>query len=207
MLNACTVMTSLSDEDMAYNSGLSETDDASLSTMTTQWKDTTGKRGPYRPSVTGFLVEYRSDEGPLSPWKYASLVPDTVLSYTHKHAISAPQHFDLVILRFGRSEKCFDEVKNALRGLASIQVENITVFRNKKNTNRMYYLKNKVFPKKVSLPHHTLREWDIVKGANAFDGMATLLDFMQSNDILGMEWSRSQRSKAQKLLQKYNLQF
>jgi hypothetical protein len=189
---------SFSDEDVAY-------EDEDLDNPTQE--KVRGKRGPYRPSITGFLLEYKSTEGPLSPWKYSSLVPDSVLSYTITHAVSAPEHFDLVILRFGRAEKCFKEVEAALKGLSSIRVEKITVFRNKKNTNRLYYLKNNVFPKKLSLPHHSLREWDVVNGAKAFSGMGPLLDFMEQNDVLETSWSRVQRSKAAKLLTKYNLQF
>jgi hypothetical protein len=160
-----------------------------------------GRRGHYRPSVVGFMVEYHGADA-LSPWQYSSLVPDTVLSYsTPTH-----QHYDLVVLRFGRAEEKFQAVEAALRAHASISVDGITVFKNKKNANRLYYLKNKVFPRKA---HHSLREWKVVEAAKEFNGMGDFLNHMQENDVsssCGM-WSHHQRTKAEKILDKYDLKF
>lgn len=160
-----------------------------------------GRRGRYLHGIVGFLVEYQSP-APLSPWQYSSLIPDTIMSY------STPDpsvHHDLVILRFGRPEKLWEALEGALRGSAGITVNEITVFRNKKNTNRLQYLKSTLFPKKAQ--KHGLRTWSIVSAAKDFRGMDDFLEHFRSNDLTGSPWSQPRKTKAERLLCKYHLKF
>jgi hypothetical protein len=157
-------------------------------------------RGKYQPSIIGFLLEYHA-ESPLSPWAYSSLVPDRVLSY------SSDTHFDLVILRFGRSEKRYNVLLDALNSQQSIRVQNITVFKNSKNANRLHYLRRVIFPKMGSLYHHHMREWSLKDSAKQFVGMDTFLKFMVDNDITLNAWTTNQCTKARRTLSKYNLEF
>ena len=161
-------------------------------------KSSRGSRGHYSPSIVGFLMEY-SSQAPLSPWKYSSLIPDTILSYS----IPAPQmHYDLVVLRFGRPEKKWEALESALRSMADIAVNKITVFRNRKNSNRLHYLKNSVFPKQAH--DYGMRTWDVVRAALDFQGMDNLLEHFMKHDITASPWPKR---KAQRLLDKYSLKF
>lgn len=161
-------------------------------------KSSRGRRGHYSPSIVGILVEY-SSQAPLSPWKYSSLIPDTILSYS----IPAPQmHYDLVVLRFGRSEKKWEALESALRSLADIAVNTITVFRNRKNSNRLHYLKKTVFPKQAR--DYGMRTWNVVVAAKDFQGMDDFLEYFMRHDITSSPWPKR---KAERLLDKYPLRF
>lgn len=159
-------------------------------------------RGNYKPSFIGLMVEYEAD-APLTPSRYASLIPDTVLSYT----TPTNTHNDLVILRFGRPEFKFHELANALNGMSNIKVQNIQSFQNRKNSNRLHYLKNVVFPRMGAIHHQTVRVWHIKNAIKNFDGVARFLNYLEENDITlehGAKWSRKQHRKAATLLSKYN---
>ena len=160
--------------------------------------DSTTKRGPYRPSIVGFLIEYQA-EAPLQPLQtYSSLIPDTVLSYSS----DAATHCDLVILRFGRAEQKFEVMANVLK--ASVRVLDIKVFKNGKNSNRLNYLRTVVFPK-----HHGLRKWYVKDAAMHFNGIFAFLRCLEENDITleDRTWSAVEKRKAIKLLSKYHLEF
>jgi hypothetical protein len=148
-------------------------------------------------------MEYMA-EAPLSPLNYGYLVPDLVLSYSPK----ADTHIDLVILRFGRAEQKYNELEKALRGVASIRVQNLDVFKNKKNANRLQYLKNAIFPRMGTLhDHHGLRKWNIKDATKGFDGMLNFLKHLEENDISKTKWSAEQFRKAAYVLSKYHLTF
>lgn len=157
------------------------------------------KRGPYRPSIVGFLVEYQAG-APLEPLQmYSSLIPDTVLSYSSDIAAT---HCDLVILRFGRAEQQFEVMANVLK--ASVRVTDIKVFKNGKNSNRLNYLRTVVFPR-----HHGLRKWSVKDAARQFNGIFSFLNCLEENDISveDRKWSAAQKRKAIKLLAKYHLEY
>ncbi len=153
-------------------------------------------RGRYQPAIIGFLLEYQG-EIPLSPWTYSSIIPDSVLSYTKK------MHYDLVILRFGRPEKNFQCLMNILQMIPHIKVQNITVFKNKKNTNRMHYLRTVIFPKM------DMRQWNLKDAAKKFNGLDAFLKCLMDNDVTmdKKKWSSTQRAKVIRTLSKYQLQF
>jgi hypothetical protein len=171
--------------------------------MSSSGEEENQPRGKYQPSIIGFLLEYQADV-PLSPWAYSSLVPDRVLSY------SSDTHFDLVILRFGRTEKRFNVLLDALNSLQCIRVQDITVFKNSKNANRLHYLRRVIFPRMGSFYHHSMREWSLKDCAKQFVGMDTFLKYMVENDITLSEvkaWTNTQCRKARRTLSKYNLEF
>lgn len=163
------------------------------------------KRGPYQPSIVGFVVEYQS-EAPFTPLQtYSSLIPDMVLSYSS----NSTTHFDLVILRFGRSEQRFNALADVLK--ASVRVQDIKVFKNGKNSNRLNYLRAVVFPR-MGQQHHGLRVWNVMDAAKDFNGIIAFLKCLEENDITlvkeeGRKWSATQKRKAAKLLSKYSLEF
>jgi hypothetical protein len=166
---------------------------------------TRGSRGPYRASIIGFVAEYHA-AAPLPPLTYAAMIPDSVLSYSS----DASTHFDLVILRFGRSEESFRALAEAIRGSPGVSIQEFKVFKNGKNANRFYYLKTVVFPKKGSLYHHGVRRWSVTEAAKGFSGMYALLKCLEENDVtLAREskWSALRNRKATRLLSKYNLVF
>ena len=165
--------------------------------------ETLSKRGPYRPAIIGFCVEYTA-AAPLSPLNYGFVIPDLVLSYSKKE----DTHIDLVILRFGRSEEKYNELEKALRAVASISVQTIDVFKNKKNANRLQYLKNAIFPRMGTLhDRHGLRKWNIKDATKGFDGMLSFLKHLEENDISKTKWSAEQYRKAGYVLSKYHLTF
>jgi hypothetical protein len=157
-------------------------------------------RGKYRPSFIGLMVEYQADS-PLDPWAYSYLIPDTVLSYT---TIPTNTHSDLVILRFGRPEVKLHEMTKALNGMSGIKVQKIQSFQNKKNSNRLHYLKNVIFPRMSAIHHQTLRAWQIKDAMKSFDGVNHFLKCLEENDITGSKWSRTHHTKAIAILSKYN---
>ena len=160
-----------------------------------------GRRGPYLPCIVGLLVEYQGEES-LSPWKYSSLIPDTILSYSiPNHTL----HYDLVVLRFGRPEENWKVLEESLKSMTDII--SVSVFRNKKNSNRLHYLKNTLFPKKANKHHAPLKKWDLMAAAKEFQGMDDFLAFFSGNDITGSPWSHAKKMKAERLLRKYNLKF
>ena len=158
--------------------------------------------GRYQPSIVGFLLEY-TGEAPLSPWTYSSLVPDRVLSY------STDQHFDLVILRFGRAEKKFDVLLDSIKTLSTIRIKKIQVFKNIKNSNRLHYLRRVVFPRMATIHHVCIRDWSLKEAAKSFNGMDAFLRCMMENDVTvdAKRWSLVQSYKAKKTIAKYSLQF
>ncbi len=160
-----------------------------------------GGRGPYRPSVIGFVAEYHAD-APLSPLQYSSLVPDLVLSYSS----DAATHFDLVILRFGRSEKTFEALADALKAKAGLSVQDIKVFRNGKTSNRLQYLKRVIFPRMGS-KHHGLRKWSLTEAAQQCNGMDAFLNVLEESDVTQERWSVTQKRRTRRLLSKYSLVF
>lgn len=160
-------------------------------------------RGPYRPSIIGFVAEYHA-AAPLCPLKYSALIPDSVLSYSS----DARTHFDLVILRFGRSEDNFHTLAEALKTLAGVSVQDFKVFKNGSNANRFHYVKTVIFPKKAT--HHGLRKWNVVEAAKGFHGMYAFLKCLEENDVTLVgenKWSSSQSRRATRLLSKYRLDF
>ncbi len=156
-------------------------------------------RGRYQASIVGFLLEY-SGEAPLSPWTYSTLVPDRVISY------STDQHFDLVILRFGRAEKRFDVLLNSIKNLPNIRIKKIDVF---KSSNRLHYLRTVVIPRMKTRHHICVQEWSLTEAAKNFDGMDAFLRCMVENDVTleVKRWPPVQMYKAKKTLSKYNLPF
>ena len=164
-------------------------------------------RGRYNPSIIGFISEYHADM-PISPMRYSSLVPDRVLSYS----TDTNTHFDLVILRFGRSERKYHDLVDALNSSIDIKVQNISSFKNVKNTNRLHYLRTVIFPKMGKKYHLCVREWSLTETAKKFDGKDAFLKCLMDNDIMLESscvkiWSFSQRASFSRTISKYNMVF